>query len=100
MILEGIVTTLNEDGSPNISPMGPEVDVPLTQFVLKPFKTSRTYHNLKRLGEGVLNGILTARLGIAAIEVTRPLPFSALPRPTLTEVAGGVVKTAEAAEKK
>jgi putative membrane protein len=53
-----------------------------------------------RLGEGVLNGILTARLGIAAIEVTRPLPFAALPRPTLTEVAGGVVKSAEKAEQK
>lgn len=52
-----------------------------------------------RLGEGVLNGLLTARLGIAAIEVTRPLPFSALPRPTLTEVASGVVRSAEAAEK-
>ena len=53
-----------------------------------------------RLGEGVLNGLLTARLGIAAIEVTRPLPFAALPRPTLTEVAGGVVRSAEAAQKK
>ena len=53
-----------------------------------------------RLGEGVLNGLLTARLGIAAIEVTRPLPFAALPRPTLTEVAGGVVKGAEKAEGK
>lgn len=52
-----------------------------------------------RLGEGVLNGLLTARLGIAAIEVTRPLPFAALPRPTLTEVAGGVVRSAEQAEK-
>lgn len=28
-----------------------------------------------RLGEGVVNGILTARVGIAAIEVCRPLPF-------------------------
>ncbi len=28
-----------------------------------------------RLGEGVVNGLLTARVGIAAIEVTRPLPF-------------------------
>lgn len=55
MILEGIVTTLNEDGAPNISPMGPEVDTPLTRFVLKPFKTSRTYQNLKRVGEGVLH---------------------------------------------
>jgi putative membrane protein len=52
-----------------------------------------------RLGEGVLNGMLTARLGIAAIEVTRPLPFDALPRPTITEVAGGIVRTAEQAEK-
>jgi putative membrane protein len=52
-----------------------------------------------RLGEGVLNGMLTARLGIAAIEVTRPLPFDALPRPTITEVAGGVVRSAEQAEK-
>lgn len=55
MILEGIVTTLNEDGSPNISPMGPEVDTPLTTFVLKPYKSSRTYQNLKRTGEGVLH---------------------------------------------
>ncbi|HUG67516.1 MAG TPA: DUF447 domain-containing protein [Pirellulaceae bacterium] len=55
MILEGIVTTLNADRSPNISPMGPEVDTPLTRFVLKPYKTSRTYQNLKRGGEGVFH---------------------------------------------
>ena len=29
----------------------------------------------RRLGEGVFNGALTARIGTAAIEVTRPLPF-------------------------
>ena len=46
-----------------------------------------------RLGEGVLNGLLTARLGLAAIEVTRPLPFTALPRPTLTDLAGGLLRT-------
>lgn len=45
-----------------------------------------------RLGEGVMNGLLTARLGLAAIEVTRPLPFSALPRPTLGDLASGLVK--------
>jgi putative membrane protein len=42
----------------------------------------------QRLGEGVLNGLLTARLGLAAIDVTRPLPFTALPRPAL----GGLAK--------
>lgn len=46
-----------------------------------------------RLGEGIMNGLLTARLGIAAIEVTRPLPFSALPRPTLSDLAGNLLPT-------
>jgi putative membrane protein len=41
----------------------------------------------QRLGEGFLNGLLTARLGLAAIDVTRPLPFTALPRPSLTDLA-------------
>ncbi|MEA2935682.1 MAG: putative rane protein, partial [Variibacter sp.] len=45
-----------------------------------------------RLGEGVLNGLLTARLGLAAIEVTRPLPFAALPPPTMTDLAGGLIR--------
>ncbi len=44
-----------------------------------------------RLGEGVLNGLLTARLGLAAIEVARPLPFSALPRPLLADLAGDLI---------
>ena len=48
-----------------------------------------------RLGEGVLNGLLTARLGLAAIEVTRPLPFAALPPPTLTDVAGNLLRRGE-----
>ena len=34
-----------------------------------------------KLGEGVVNGMMTARIGVAAMEVTRPLPFSALKRP-------------------
>jgi putative membrane protein len=51
-----------------------------------------------RLGEGVLNGLLTARFGLAAIEVTRPLPFAALPAPTLTDVAGNLIRREEASE--
>lgn len=45
-----------------------------------------------RLGEGVLNGLLTARLGLAAMDVTRPLPFSALPQPKLNDLAGHLLK--------
>ncbi|WCR00801.1 TIGR01620 family protein [Paracoccus aestuarii] len=35
----------------------------------------------RRFGEGLVNGALTARVGIAAMEVCRPLPFLAQPRP-------------------
>jgi hypothetical protein len=55
LILEGIVTTLSSDGSPNISPMGPRVDRQLTRLTLRPFQTSQTYQNLKRHGEGVFH---------------------------------------------
>lgn len=34
-----------------------------------------------RLGEGVVNGMMTARIGIAAMETARPLPFNAVKRP-------------------
>ena len=46
----------------------------------------------QRLGEGFLNGLLTARLGLAAIDVTRPLPFTALPRPSLTDLAKDLLR--------
>lgn len=49
----------------------------------------------QRLGEGVLNGLLTARLGLAAIDVTRPLPFTALPRPALSDLAGDLLRKRE-----
>ncbi|MEO9339157.1 TIGR01620 family protein [Mesorhizobium sp. SB112] len=34
-----------------------------------------------KLGEGVVNGMMTARIGIAAMETARPLSFTALKRP-------------------
>lgn len=36
----------------------------------------------RRFGEGVVNGALTARVGLAAMELARPLPFVALPKPS------------------
>lgn len=44
----------------------------------------------RRFGEGVVNGALTARVGVAAMEVCRPLSFSRAKRPSVT----GVVKRA------
>jgi putative membrane protein len=52
----------------------------------------------QRLGEGVLNGLLTARLGLAAIDVTRPLPFTALPRPALGDLAKDLLRKREGEE--
>lgn len=40
----------------------------------------------RRFGEGVVNGALTARVGIAAMEVCRPLPFTARKPPRVTAV--------------
>ncbi|MBV8752429.1 MAG: DUF697 domain-containing protein, partial [Hyphomicrobiales bacterium] len=51
-----------------------------------------------RLGEGVLNGLLTARLGLAAIEVARPLPFTALAKPALADLVPDLIARRNAAD--
>ncbi|MCE6958242.1 YcjF family protein [Cereibacter sphaeroides] len=40
----------------------------------------------RRFGEGMVNGALTARVGVAAMELCRPLPFHAAPRPKVTNL--------------
>jgi hypothetical protein len=78
VILEGIVTTLDEAGVLNVAPMGPRIEAGMERFVLRPFKTSTTYRNLKASGEGVLHvtddALLLARAAIGReVEVqTRP----------------------------
>ena len=42
----------------------------------------------RRFGEGIVSGALTARVGIAAMDVCRPLPFVALPRPKVSNLIG------------
>ncbi|MHC5542781.1 DUF447 domain-containing protein [Singulisphaera rosea] len=78
MILEGVVTTLNPQGVLNVAPMGPKVEGTLDRFVLRPFKTSTTFGNLKANGEGVLHVtddvLLLARtaIGLRVDPETRP----------------------------
>jgi len=43
-----------------------------------------------RLGEGLFNGALTARIGIAAIDVCRPLPYLESQRPRFREMVAEV----------
>ncbi len=55
MILEGLVTTLDTSDRLNIAPMGPIVDPSMTTLVLRPFKTSRTFANLRASRQGVFH---------------------------------------------
>jgi hypothetical protein len=72
MILEGIVTTINADGTVNISPMGPIVDAALTRLELRPFQTSTTFQNLRRTRQGVFHVTddveLLARAAVSRLE--------------------------------
>lgn len=45
-----------------------------------------------RLGEGVINGIMTARIGLSAIDVCRPAPFIAQPKPKLGSFVSSLTK--------
>lgn len=46
----------------------------------------------RRFGEGVVNGALTARVGVAAMELCRPLPFAALEKPGVSGLVGRALK--------
>ncbi|WP_430910249.1 YcjF family protein [Methylobacterium sp. sgz302541] len=48
-----------------------------------------------KLGEGVLNGLMTARFGLAAIAVCRPLPYVREEQPRLSDVAGELLRPAQ-----
>jgi uncharacterized protein len=75
MILEGIVTTENDDRSVNISPMGPIVDAAMERLVLRPYQTSTTYKNLRRTGVGVLHVTDDVELlARAAVGQPNPVP--------------------------
>ncbi len=39
----------------------------------------------QRLGEGIVNGLMTVRVGIAAMRVVRPLPFAVEPQPMVKD---------------
>lgn len=45
-----------------------------------------------RLGEGVINGMLTARVGRAAMAVCRPLPFLTTKPPSLKSIVGELTR--------
>lgn len=86
-MLEGIVTTRNDDGSAHIAPMGPIVDAGFTRLLLRPFRTSVTYRNLQRTGHGVLHVTddveLFARAAVGRLDI--------LPRMISAEAVEGFI---------
>ncbi|MEO0328914.1 MAG: TIGR01620 family protein [Pseudomonadota bacterium] len=48
-----------------------------------------------KLGEGTVNGILTARIGLAAIDLCRPMPFNALQKPGLSSFISSIFASSE-----
>lgn len=72
MILEGIVTSLNCDGTLNVAPMGPIVDESMSVLRLRPFQTSQTFRNLSQNPQGVLHVtddvLLLAKAAIGAMD--------------------------------
>ena len=77
MIIEGLCTTTNPDGTTNIAPMGPIVNEKLTTFLFRPFQTSTTFQNLKATGCGVFHVTddvdMIARAAIGELEETPEL---------------------------
>lgn len=47
-----------------------------------------------RLGEGVINGLMTARIGISAMDLCRPMPFRALKRPGIGDFMSDIANVA------
>ncbi len=79
MIVEGVLTTLNENGHSNIAAMGATIDRSTigpdglwTFFQLRPFEGSRTFHNLSARPFGVFhlldNAELLARAALSEAE--------------------------------
>lgn len=52
----------------------------------------------RRLGEGAFNGALTARVGVAALTVTRPLPFLDAPEIRVRDLVPEIFRRIKAAE--
>lgn len=52
-----------------------------------------------KLGEGIINGLMTARIGIAAMDLCRPLPFRAAKRPGIGEFVGDLTRQATGTKK-
>ncbi len=105
-ILEGIVTTLNRDGSINIAPMGPIVELghdelrneelehktEIRRFLFRPFQDSQTCRNLLATKQGVFH--LSDDVLLFARAITKQLTGEELPLTPAKTIEGKIISNA------
>ena len=64
-----------------------------TDLIQQFISTKLTAKLSARLGEGIFNGALTTRIGIAALDLCRPLPFIEAKRPRVREFISAFTRT-------
>lgn len=67
MIIEGIITTENADGSMHVAPIGPHVDRELRSWSVKPFQSSTTFRNFFRTNRAIFHVTDDALLMAASV---------------------------------
>jgi hypothetical protein len=67
MVIEGIITTENPDGSMHVAPIGPHVNDSLSEWTLKPYQSSTTFANLYATQRAVFHVTDDALLMVAAV---------------------------------
>jgi len=67
MVIEGILTTENEDGTMHVSPIGPHVNPELSSWILKPFQSSKTFANLQATSRAIFHIVDDPLLMAAAV---------------------------------
>lgn len=72
MIIEGLLTSKNQQGQLNVAPMGPIVDEDFNVLTLRPWAGSTTYENLLATRVGVFHVVDHVRL-IAEAAIGRPI---------------------------
>ena len=55
VIYEVLISSISLNGEPNIAPMGLKFSKELEEFMVHPFKSTKTYQNLIEIREGVVN---------------------------------------------
>ena len=67
MVIDGVLTTENADGSMHVSPMGPHVNPELSSWTLKPFQSSTTFANLRASSRAIFHVVDDPLLMAAAV---------------------------------